>query len=67
MAPISSTVLDRARATTRRALDRGEPSTDLYPIAVGMQRVYASADPAKIAGSHSFIESGTTFHVGCRR
>jgi hypothetical protein len=64
---ISSTVLDRARVTVRRALDRGEPATDVYPIAVGLSRVYASADPAKIVGFDALTESGTTFHVGCRR
>jgi len=67
MAPINPTVLDRARVTIRRAIDRGEPATDVYPIAVGPRRVYASADPAKIVGSHALTEFGTTFHLGCRR
>jgi hypothetical protein len=67
MAPINPTVLARARVTVRRAIDRGEPATDVYPIPVGLSRVYASADPDKIVGSHALTESGTTFHVGSRR
>ena len=67
MAPISPTVLCRAQVTVRRALDRGEPATDVYPIAVGISRVYASADPRKIVGQDTLIESGTTFHLGFRR
>jgi len=67
MAPINPTVLDRARATVRRALDRGEPASDVYPIAVGTSRVYASADPHKIIGRDTITESGTTFHLGLRQ
>ena len=51
MAPINPTVLARTRVTVRRAIDRGEPATDVYPIPVGLSRVYASADPDKIVGS----------------
>jgi hypothetical protein len=51
----------------RCALERGEPATDVYPIAAGMSRVYASADPHKINGRDRLIESGTTFHLGSRR
>jgi hypothetical protein len=67
MAPINPTVLDRARVTVRRAIEHGEPATDVYPIPVGLSRVYASADPDKIVGPHALTEAGTTFHVGCRR
>jgi hypothetical protein len=67
MAPINPTVLARARVTVGRAIDRGDPATDIYPITVGLSRVYASADPDKIVGSHALFESGATFHVGSRR
>jgi hypothetical protein len=67
MSPITPTIRERARATVRRAIDRGEPTTDIYPIAVGMRRVYASADPDKIVGPDTVTERGTTFHLGLRR
>jgi hypothetical protein len=53
--------------TVRRAIDRGEPATDVYPIAVGMTRLYASADPDKIIGLEIVRTRDTTFHLGLRR
>lgn len=67
MAPINPTVLARARATVCRAVDRGESAINVYPIAVGLNRVYASADRDKIIGPDALTESGITFHVGFRR
>jgi hypothetical protein len=67
MSPINPTVLALARATIRRAVDRGEPPTDIFPILLGAQRLYASADPDKIIGSHTVTERGTTFRLGARR
>jgi hypothetical protein len=67
MSPITPTIRERARVTVRRAVDRGEPTTDVYPIAVGMNRLYASADPDKIC-SYATIKAGDTiFHLGFRR
>ena len=67
MPPITPTVRERARVTVRRAIDRGEPATDVYPIAVGMTRLYASADPDKIIGLEIVRTRDTTFHLGLRR
>ena len=67
MSPITPTVRERARVTVRRAIDRGEPATDVYPIAVGMNRLYASADPDKIISLEIVRARDTTFHLGLRR
>ena len=67
MSPIPPTVRERARVTVRRAIDRGEPATDVYPIAVGMNRLYASADPDKVIGPETLRAGDTTFHLGFRR
>jgi len=67
MSPITPTVRERARVTIRRAIDRGEPATDVYPIAIGMNRLYASADPNKISSYETVKAGDTTFHLGLRR
>ena len=67
MSPINPSGRDPARSIVRRAIDRGEPATDLYPIVVATRRVYTSADPDKIVGPDTVTERGTTFHLGLRR
>jgi hypothetical protein len=67
VSPIDPSVRDLARSIVRRAINRGEPTTALYPIAVAARRVYASADPDKTVGPDTVTERGTTFHLGLRR
>ena len=60
-------LLADARAVAQGVLDHGDLLEDVYPIPVGKQFLYLSADRAKIVGIDKVDVGGVAFYLGFRR
>jgi hypothetical protein len=64
---VSPSLIANARAVAQGVLDRGEPPEAVYPVAVGAQFLYLSADRANIVGVDDIDVGGTVFYLGFRK
>lgn len=64
---INPSLLEEARAVAQAVLDRGDPPDSIYPVPVGAQLLYLSADRANIVGVDKVDVGGTVYSLGFRK